>query len=114
MEAQARPTEWTKYLRLMFGLIYIAILIIGAVLFLPDYWYLWLIILIVILMRFMSWLSKKQVYECNRCKTRFFWEKRRFTLVPKAADLYGKEAGIKCPKCGSTNITLIDAKKKAE
>ena len=111
MEAKARPIDWTKRLRIIFGLIYVAILVIAAFFFLPDYWYLWLIFVIVVLIRVATWMSKKQVYECVKCKTTFSQEKRRFSLVPKSADLYGEEKARKCPKCGSYNTKLVEAKK---
>jgi hypothetical protein len=112
MEAQASSVNVTKRLRLVFGLIYIALLVIAAVFLLPDYWYLWLILALIVLMRLITWISRKQNYECNKCKTVFSKEKRRFSLVPKPADLYGAEKNLRCPNCGGSDIKLIDTKKR--
>lgn len=101
-----------KRLRLIFGLIYIALLVIAAAFLLPDYWYLWLILTLIVLMRLITWMSRKQDYECAKCKTRFSKEKRRFSFAPKPADLYGNEKTLKCPNCGSRDVALINEKKK--
>jgi DNA-directed RNA polymerase subunit RPC12/RpoP len=95
----------------MFGLAYMALLIIAALLLLPDYWYLWLLLALVVLARFISWTSKKKKFRCIKCGTEFIQEKKRFSLTPKAADLYASEKTLKCPKCGSTNIKAIETKK---
>ena len=112
MEARADPIKARKQLRLIFGLIYVILLIIAALLLLPDYWYLWLILVAIVLMRLISWSSKKQNYECTSCGTAFTQQKRQFSLVPKAADLYESEKAIKCPKCRSSNVRMIEAKKR--
>ena len=112
MELQAGPIEWKKRFRLIFSLVYIVILVIAAIFLLPDYWYLWLILVLIVLTRFISWSSKKKYYECIKCGTTFSQEKRRFSFVPKASDLYTSEKTIKCPKCGSNSIRMIEAKKR--
>jgi DNA-directed RNA polymerase subunit RPC12/RpoP len=101
-----------KRLRLIFSLIYIALIAIAAVFLLPEYWYLWLMLVLIVLMRLITWIPRKQDYECTKCKTRFSKEKRRFSFVPKAADLYVSEKTLKCPNCGSSEVVLIDAKKR--
>ena len=112
MDVRADPIKLRKRLHLMFGLIYIIILALAAYLLLPDYWYLWLIMALVVLMRVISWTSKKKKYQCSKCKTIFFQEKRSFSLVPKADDLYGSEKSIRCPKCGSGNVVLVEEGKR--
>ena len=112
MDSQTNPVNQMKRLRLIFGLIYIALLIVAAIFLLPDYWYLWLILALIVLMRLIIWIPRKQDYECAKCKTRFSNEKRRFSLVPKAADLYESKKTLKCPNCGSSEVILIDLKKK--
>lgn len=95
----------------MFGLVYIVLLAIAAYLFIPDYWYLWFLLVSVVLFRLITWTSKKQKYECTMCGADFSQEKRRISFVPKAADLYEKEKALKCPKCGSSKVKMIEAKK---
>jgi DNA-directed RNA polymerase subunit RPC12/RpoP len=112
MEAQADPIKVRKRLRLIFGLIYAIILIIAGVLLLPDYWYLWLILAAIVIMRFIIWSSKKQNYECTACGTTFAQQKGRLSFIPKAADLYESEKTLKCPKCKSSNVRIIKAKKR--
>ena len=114
MEVRADPIKARKRLHLIFGLVYIIILAIAAYFLLPDYWYLWLILVAIVLMRLISWSSKKQNYECTSCGSTFAQQKRHLSLVPKAADLYENEKGFKCPKCGSSNVRTVEAKKRAQ
>ena len=101
-----------KRLRLIFGLIYVVILVIAAAFLLPDYWYLWLILALIVLIRSITWIPRKQDFECAKCKTRFSKEKRRFSFTPKPADLYENQKALKCPNCGSSDIVLIQEKTK--
>jgi DNA-directed RNA polymerase subunit RPC12/RpoP len=112
MEARADPIKARKRLHLIFGLVYVIILAIAASFLLPDYWYLWLILVAIVLTRLISWSSKKQNYACTSCGATFAQQKRPFSLVPKAADLYESEKTIKCPKCRSSNFRMIEAKKR--
>ena len=112
MEARADPIKARKRLHLVFGLVYVIILAIAAFFLLPDYWHLWLVLVAIVLMRLISWSSKKQNYECTSCGATFIQQKRQFSLVPKAADLYESEKTIKCPKCRSSNVRMIEAKKR--
>jgi DNA-directed RNA polymerase subunit RPC12/RpoP len=111
MEARADPIKTRKRVRLIFGLVYVILLIIAAILLLPDYWYLWLVLVAIVLFRLISWSSKKQHYECTKCGATFAQQNRRFSFVPKAADLYESEETIKCPKCRSNNVRIVEAKK---
>jgi DNA-directed RNA polymerase subunit RPC12/RpoP len=111
MEARADPIKARKRLRLIFGLVYVILLVIAAILLLPDYWYLWFILVAVVLFRLISWSSKKQQYECIKCGTTFAQQNRRVSFVPKAADLYESEKTIKCPKCRSNNVRTVEVKK---
>jgi len=112
MEARSNPTRARKRLHLIFGLVYVILLIIAALMLIPDYWYLWLILVGIVLMRLISWSSKKQNYECTSCGATFNQQKRPFSLVPKAADLYESEKTLKCPKCGRGSVRMIEAKKR--
>jgi DNA-directed RNA polymerase subunit RPC12/RpoP len=111
MTQRASLIDWRKRFRLIFGLAYVALLVLAALFLLPDYWYLWLLMVLVVLSRFISWTSKKKKYKCTKCGTEFIQEKKRFSLTPKAADLYDREKAPKCPKCGSVNIKTIEEKK---
>jgi DNA-directed RNA polymerase subunit RPC12/RpoP len=112
MEARADPIKAKKRLHLMFGIVYVIILVIAAFFLLPEYWYLWLVFVAIVLMRLISWSSKKKNYECTSCGATFTQQKRPFSFIPKAADLYESEKTIKCPKCRSSNVRMIEAKKR--
>ena len=85
--------------------IYVAIAIFGALLLLPDAWYLWILILAICLYRIFSILSAKPAYRCESCGTVFRARGRRATLRPTAQDLYASQDEPKCPKCGSKTLS---------
>ena len=85
--------------------IYVAIAILGALLLLPDAWYLWVVILAICLFRIFSLLSAKPAYRCESCGTVFRVRGRRATLRPTAQDLYSSQEEPKCPKCGSKSLS---------
>jgi|GEM_PF-2043551 len=91
-------------LKIITAAIYAAIIVIGAFILLPDFWYLWLIILAIAVWRIIALMVPKPTYKCEKCGTIFHWKKKSITMRPKPADLYTDTTTIKCPKCGSTAV----------
>jgi len=95
-----------KKQKMFIAAIYVAIAVIGAILLLPDYWYLWLIILAICVWRIVFLLSPRPRYNCMKCGTTFQEKRKKINLKPSASDLY-TEKGLKCPKCGSEDIAKV-------
>jgi DNA-directed RNA polymerase subunit RPC12/RpoP len=102
----AQGSKRRTRLRATFLIAYIAIIAAAAVLLLPTYWYLWLIITLIGLIRTASWYVPRTTYLCSKCGKEFS-ARRGSLLRPIAADLYSDTAKIKCPKCGSTSRTQV-------
>jgi DNA-directed RNA polymerase subunit RPC12/RpoP len=90
-------------LKIITAAIYAAIIVIGALVLLPDYWYLWLIILGIGVWRIVVLMIPKPAYMCEKCGTIFHWKKST-TLRPKPSDLYADNTKVRCPKCSSTSV----------
>jgi len=90
-------------MKIIAAAIYAAIIVIGALILLPDYWYLWIIIAAIAAYRIFALMVPKPAYKCEKCGTIFHWKKRS-ALRPKAADLYTDTSTIRCPKCKSTSV----------
>jgi DNA-directed RNA polymerase subunit RPC12/RpoP len=93
-------------LKIITAAIYAAIIVIGAFLLLPDYWYLWLLILAIAAWRIIVLMVPKPAYKCEKCGTIFRWKKKTI-MRPKPADMYTDTTAIKCPKCGSTAVHKV-------
>lgn len=90
--------------------IYVAIVVIGALLLLPAAWYIFVLILAVALFRIYSLLAPRSALKCSSCGTLFKARGRRRTLHPNVNDLYASDEQ-KCPKCGSRSYTKVKVKR---
>jgi len=90
-------------IKIVTAAVYAAIIVIGALLLLPEYWYLWLIIMAIGVWRIMVLMTPKPAYMCEKCGKIFQWKKST-TLRPKPSDLYADNKTVRCPKCGSTTV----------
>jgi DNA-directed RNA polymerase subunit RPC12/RpoP len=93
-------------LRTVYVVAYVAIIILAAAILLPDYWYLFLIVLVIALLRIALFFVPRKVYRCAKCGTEFT-PRKRSSLRPTTEDLYSDTSKIKCPKCGSTDVALL-------
>ncbi|MEM0449667.1 MAG: hypothetical protein QW520_07605 [Methanomassiliicoccales archaeon] len=111
-ELNRKKSQRSKKIRIF---IYVIIIIIGAILLLPEGWYLWVLILAVALFRIYSIAYPRTAFKCNKCGQVFMMRgkkgynsiKMAFKVRPE--DLY-KADEIKCPNCGSTNYQKIKHK----
>ena len=92
--------------RLIAVLAYLTLIIIGAILLLPDYWYLWAFIAAICLIRILVLLLLRKAYRCESCGN-VFRARRKKILRPSIQDIYSRpEEGPKCPKCGGQKLTM--------
>jgi DNA-directed RNA polymerase subunit RPC12/RpoP len=100
---QRKPIDKQK---LMFAIIYLGLVVVAAILLLPDYWYLFAIIAIIAAYRIVLMYRKRTVYKCNKCGNLFSHAKRS-TLRPQPSDLYDDTKEIRCPRCKSTSVAKL-------
>ena len=86
------------------ALFWLAVVVVTAILLLPENWLFWLVILVVGIIRIVLLLAPRAQYKCNKCGNVFQWVGRRATLVPTAKDLEVANEGPKCPRCGSKSV----------
>ena len=98
-------------IRIVFLIAYIVFLAITAYFLLPDYWWLWLLMLALVVYRVVIWVTPKKQLQCRECGT-VFPARKSSMLRPSAADLYEDPNRPRCPKCGSRNVAKVARGKK--
>jgi len=96
-------------LRTVYLIAYVAIIILAGVILLPDYWYLFLLIAAIALVRIAFYYVPPKRYHCSNCGNEFTQGKGA-SLRPSPDQVYHDNAKIKCPKCGSTNVARVKGK----
>ncbi len=98
-----KKSPWSNAKNLT-AIFWAAVILITALLLLPDNWLFWIVILVVGVIRILVLLTPKTQYRCNKCGNVFQWVGRRATLMPTVKDLEAANEGPKCPKCGSKSV----------
>jgi DNA-directed RNA polymerase subunit RPC12/RpoP len=79
--------------------LFVAALVIGAVLLLPDYWYGWLLLVVGGILLLVRWHAAHFAYRCPQCGHEF-----EITTFTDLISLQGPSRGggwkyLKCPRC---------------
>lgn len=75
--------------------ILVSIIILGAILLLPTYWYFWGIIVIISVLTLVKWHSDNFAYKCKKCKHKFAISMGLDLISPHGINWQY----LKCPKC---------------
>ncbi|MBN1218618.1 MAG: zinc ribbon domain-containing protein [Anaerolineae bacterium] len=89
--------DWLK--TIVFVVVFVAIIIVGAIFLLPAYWYVWLALVIGGLFWLVSWHAKQFAYRCANCGHEFEISALTDLVSPHGI---GKAEGwkyLKCPNC---------------
>lgn len=110
MEIETTKKDWKK--TIVYLAFYIVAVIIGAVLLIPIYWYLWTVIVILGLIILVQWHSKSAVYRCTNCGNEFQVSFITDLMSPQGVgkDETDKTYGwkyLKCPECEKRMKTII-------
>jgi DNA-directed RNA polymerase subunit RPC12/RpoP len=110
MKMEITRRDWKK--TIIYLAIYMITLIIGAILLIPSYWYLWIVIVIVGLILLIQWHSKSDVYRCTNCGNEFQVSFITDLISPQGVgkDDAGKTYGwkyLKCPQCKKRMKAII-------
>lgn len=110
MKTEITGQDWKK--TAIYLIVYMAVIIIGAYLLLPIYWYIWALIVISGLIFLVRWHSKAAVYRCTNCGNEFQVSILTDLISPQGAgkDDTGKTYGwkyLKCPACGKRMKAII-------
>lgn len=75
--------------------LFIAVIGLSSILLLPDYWYLWLLVIIIGVLLLVIWHTKNFAYLCPTCGEIFEISNLENFLGPNG----GNKKYLKCPRC---------------
>ena len=84
-------------------LLFIAITALSSVFLLPDYWYLWLLVIIIGILLLVVWHAKNFAYRCPACGEFFEVSTLENFLGPNCLN----KKYLKCPRCGKRGWAKI-------
>jgi hypothetical protein len=92
---------------ILYIILYIFALSMGAYFLLPKYWYLWVLVVVLGLALLVYWHKEKTVYCCSNCGHVF--EISFFTdlLAPHGVDRGGAWLLLRCPNCRERHKTKV-------
>ncbi len=79
--------------------LFVALLILGAILLLPTYYYLWLLLLVAGLLLLVRWHARGFAYRCPGCGHEFEISAWTDLTSPHGADREGGWKLLTCPRC---------------
>ena len=93
-------------LRTVFLIAYVCIIILAAAVLLPTYWYLFLLVAVIALVRIAFYFIPSKRYRCSKCGNEFSLASGS-PLRPSPNEVYQDKSKIRCPKCGSTDVARV-------
>jgi hypothetical protein len=94
-----KPTGRDYTQSIVYLLIFIFVITGGAYLFLPEYWYLWVLSVVVGLVLLVNWHKEKTVYSCPNCDHVYEISFLTDLLAPHGIDRDGAWLLLRCPNC---------------
>lgn len=92
--------EKSDYIRsIVYVLLYVVLIGGGAFFLLPDYWYLWVGLVVGGMVLLVSWHRGESVYQCPNCAHTYeisFWVD---LISPHGVDKDGGWLSLRCPNC---------------
>jgi len=103
-------TDWLK--SILYITIYLIVIGAGAFLLLPDFWYIWLILLIVGMVLLVNWHKAETAYRCPNCEHEYTISFLTDLAAPHGFDRKGAWLLLKCPSCKERHKTPVLKKVK--
>ncbi len=85
--------DWYRTALMLF--LFIAVTVLSSVVLLPDYWYLWLLLIIAGILLLVKWHTKNFAYLCPKCGEIFEVSVLENFLSPNGIN----RKYLKCPRC---------------
>ncbi len=103
MKIETTKEDWKK--TIIYLIIYLSSIVIAAILLLPIYWYIWVLIIVSGMIILAFWHAQKAHYHCTNCGNEFQVSILTDLISPQGLgrDNSGKTYGwkyVKCPSCG--------------
>ena len=106
--SQFQKTAWQDWLKTIAVIvIFVAVLIIGAIFLLPAYWYVWLVLVIGGLFWLVSWHAKRFAYRCTVCGYEFKISTVTDLISPHGIGSEGGWKYLTCPNCRQKTKAIV-------
>jgi hypothetical protein len=102
-----KPTRSDYTRSIVYILIFIFVITGGAYLFLPKYWYFWVLLVVGGLVLLVYWHKEKTVYSCPNCEHVYEISFLTDLLAPHGIDRDGAWLLLRCPTCKERNKTRV-------
>jgi uncharacterized C2H2 Zn-finger protein len=101
------PTRKDYTQSIIYILVFVFAITMSAFLFLPDFWYLWLLLVIVGLVILVNWHKGKTVYSCPSCDHVYEISFLTDLIAPHGIDREGAWLLLRCPSCKERQKTRV-------
>ncbi|HDS44520.1 MAG TPA: zinc ribbon domain-containing protein [Methanomicrobia archaeon] len=108
-----RGTTKEDWMRTMVSVtLFAAITIIGAILLVPSYWYIWLVLVAVSLLLLLRWHAHTFAYRCANCGHEFELSAFADLISPHGPGNGGGWKYLRCPNCHKRSRATVIRKHK--
>jgi len=96
---------------------YVALILFAAIAFMPKYWYVWAMLVIIPLTFLVKWSVNVSAFRCRNCGNIFEVKTHQYAAGPhgfwknKKDGWYGWRY-LKCPKCGKRTSAIVMMRNK--
>lgn len=101
-----KKTKKEKISAIFYVSLFVALIVIGAIFLIPDYWYILLILLIIGLFILVKWHARTFAYRCSRCGHKFEISAFVDFISPHGPGSDGWKY-LRCPKCKKMSKAII-------
>lgn len=105
---QVTDPERGDYIKsILYIFVYLVVLVGGAVWLLPDYWYLWGLIIVAGLAILVNWHKQQTAYRCPNCGHIYTISFLTDLLSPHGIGQEGSWLLLRCPNCRQWKKTKV-------
>ena len=90
---------------IIYILIYVIVIGVSAFFLLVQYWYIWLLIVLVGMLLLVNWHKQKTAYQCPNCGHIYELSFLQDFAAPHGFDADGGWLYLRCPNCGKRSRT---------
>lgn len=102
-----KPSGGDYWRSILFILIFLVVISVTAFWLLPEFWYVWVLIVVAGTAVLVAWHRRETVYRCPVCGYVYeisFWKD---LVAPHGVDKAGGWLLLRCPNCGERKKTYV-------
>jgi predicted RNA-binding Zn-ribbon protein involved in translation (DUF1610 family) len=103
----SKPTGGDYWRSILYILTFLVVITVSAIWLMPDFWYVWLLIVAIGTGALVAWHRGATVYRCPNCDYVYeisFWKD---LFAPHGVDKDGAWLLLRCPNCGERKKTRV-------